>query len=176
SDLPDERAVWLTAGQRALVRPDLRHDFPFMPLCARRGRHRRGREDVHGGRPGPGDQEEGFVRDRESGHPLHDRMRRVGDRVCNRRFEREVPFAVLLRAAEERREVVRIRSAERIVRLTRPPPRFRYDSSVALSSGVMSPASPLYMTMTSVLAISAGVGKCSEPSTMAPRSVRTLLQ
>jgi hypothetical protein len=61
-------------------------------------------------------------------------------------------------------------------KLTSPPPRLRKPSSVAFSSGVMPPASPLYITITSTPSISCGLGKWSEPSTTAFRSVSTLLQ
>ena len=86
-----------------------------MPFGARRRRHRRGREHLDLRRLRPRHQEERLVLDREVRHPLHDRVRRVGDRVGNVRFERVIHFAVLLRPADDGREVLGLGPAQRVV-------------------------------------------------------------
>ena len=64
----------------------------------------------------PRHQKERFVFDREVGQTLHDRARRVDDRVGNFSLEGEIRLPVLLRAADDCRVVVGIGTAERVVK------------------------------------------------------------
>src|SRR5882672_9141530 len=98
-----------------LVSPDLWHDFALVRAGARRCiNHGRG-EYVDLRVSGPGHVEEGFVAQRESRDSFHQWTGRVDDRVGYICFERVVDFAMLLGAAHQSGEVLRVRPAQGIV-------------------------------------------------------------
>ena len=79
---PNERSSRLTAGECVFVGPDLRHDFSLVIAGAVCWRDAGGCQHMDRGIFRPRHLEEGFIRNRDIGHVLHDGIRLV-HHVCN---------------------------------------------------------------------------------------------